>query len=333
MFEELAREAFAFQYERIEPFRHLCEQRGVEPSSGLDWREIPPVPALAYKTLDLAAEPGGEIFRSSGTTATRRSVHRHGFLDLYRATIDASFPRAFPLVEQRPPILSLVPSRDQLPDSSLSFMLDHVVKTWGGAQSLEAFGPRGVEAAKARSFLAARQRDARPVLILATAFALVDLLEALERFDLRFRLPLGSLVFETGGYKGRSRELSREDLLARLADRLAIPVQATVREYGMTELTSQFYTRAAEGEDPDRFHPPHWARVRILDPLSLQPTTGNSPGLICVFDLANLSSAIHLLTEDLGVSQGDGFRLVGRAIGAELRGCSLAVDELARPQG
>lgn len=331
-FDELVREAFAFQYERIEPFRNLCRQRGLEPSASLDWRQIPPVPALAFKTLELAADPGKVVFRSSGTTTDKRSVHRHGFLDLYRATVDAAFPRALPMVLDRPSMLSLVPGRDQLPDSSLSFMVDHVLASWGATTSLTAWGARGLDARRARSYLAARQREGRPVLVLGTAFALVELLAALERFDLHFRLPPGSLVFETGGYKGRSRQLTKDEVLAGLDARLAVPGQAVVREYGMTELTSQLYTGAVEGRDPDLFLPPHWVRVRILDPVSLAETTPGSPGLICIFDLANLSSAIQLLTEDLGVADDDGIRLVGRAAGAELRGCSLTVEELTAGQ-
>jgi hypothetical protein len=104
-----------------------------------------------------------------------------------------------------------------------------------------------------------------------------------------------------------------------------------VREYGMSELTSQFYTRVLLGGDPDLFVAPHWARVRLLDPETLEEVPAGTPGLVTVFDLANLGSAVHLLTEDLGIferGEEDGFRLVGRAAGAELRGCSLVVEEL-----
>jgi acyl-protein synthetase LuxE len=73
---------------------------------------------------------------------------------------------------------------------------------------------------------------------------------------------------------------------------------------------------------------PHWTRVRLLDPETLEEVPAGTPGLVSVFDLANLGSAVHLLTEDLGIAEGDGFRLVGRAAGAELRGCSLVVEEL-----
>ena len=329
-FEELAREAFAFQYEQIETYRRLCQRSEIAPKTVADWRQVPAIPALAFKSLDLAVGDGGEVFRSSGTTTERPSVHRHVFPDLYRATIDQTFPDAvlgdFPSI----PILSLIPDRHQAPESSLAFMVDHVLRRWGAEDSLTAFGRSGVDPRRARSFLAARQRDKRPVLILATAFAMDQLLDALDRLGLRFRLPVGSVVFETGGYKGRSREVSQQSLLTRLQQSLAVPAERVVREYGMTELTSQFYTAVRHGGDPDLFLPPEWVRVRILDPESLAETAPGETGLIAVFDLANLSSAVHLLTEDLGRADGKGFRLIGRAAGAELRGCSLAVEELSR---
>jgi hypothetical protein len=330
-FEELALAAFAWQLERIEPYRRLCARRGITPETVRDWRQVPPVPAAAFKTMTLAAAPAVEVFRSSGTTGEERSEQHQPFPDLYRQAIDASFPPfclPFLAPGAKLPILSLIPSREQIPDSSLSFMADHVLSRWGSPESATAFGPRGVEATKARSWAAARQREARPVLILATAFALAQWLEALERLDLRFRLPPGTALFETGGFKGRTSELSRPDLLGRIRSWLGVPPEFVVREYGMTELTSQCYTRVLLGGDPDLFVAPHWVRVRILDPETLDEAPAGSPGLLAVFDLANLGSAVHLLTEDLGVAEGEGFRLFGRAAGAELRGCSLVVEEL-----
>ncbi|HEX6863422.1 MAG TPA: hypothetical protein VF414_11430 [Thermoanaerobaculia bacterium] len=328
-FDELALEAFAFQFERIEPYRRMCEGRGAVPGAVTDWRRVPPVPTAAFKSLELAAEPAKEIFRSSGTTGEARSVHHHPYPDLYRLTIDASFPRFCLPLGSKTPMLSLIPTREQLPDSSLSFMIDHVLARWGTPESATAFGSRGVEVAKARSWAGSRQREGRPVLVLATAFALAQWLEGLERMGLRFRLPAGSAVFETGGFKGRTRELTREELAERIGTWLG--VGSVVREYGMTELTSQCYTRGLLGEAPDLFVAPSWVRVRILDPATLEEAPAGTPGLIAVFDLANLGSAVHVLTEDLGVAEGEGFRLLGRAAGAELRGCSLVVEELQRP--
>lgn len=336
-FEELALAAFAWQYERIEPFRRLCAGRGVSPRTVTDWRQVPAVPTAAFKTLTLSAasaEPAGVTFRSSGTTAGERSVHHQPYPDLYRAVIDASFPSfCLPFAagaENRLPILSLIPSFSQLPDSSLSFMADHILARYGSPESLTAFGARGVEAAPARSWAGARQREGRPVLVLATSFALAGWLDGLERLGLKFRLPPGSAVFETGGFKGKAAEVAPEELLARLHAWAGVPPASVVREYGMTELTSQCYTGALLGEDPDRYLAPHWVRVRILDPETLAEAPAGTPGLIALFDLANLGSAVHLLTEDLGIAEGDGFRLLGRAAGAELRGCSLVVEELGR---
>jgi hypothetical protein len=334
-FDGLLRRALSFQLDRVEPLRRLARARGLT-LDALDalptWSHVPLVPVLAFKSLDLSAAAPEATFLSSGTLG-ERSRHGHPFLDLYRETIDATFPGAVlaGCAEfAKPDMLSLVASRESAPDSSLSFMIDHVLGTWGGRGSAVGIGPRGVEAAKVRSWLGAHQRGGAPIAILTTGFALVELLDALERLGVRFRMPPGSVIFETGGLKGRGREISREELLDRVEGWLGIPRQRLVREYGMTELTSQCYTEALAGGDPDLFVPPAWVRVRALDPETLAPTAAGAAGLLAIFDLANVGSALHVLTQDLGVEEGRGFRLLGRAAGAELRGCSLAVEELRR---
>jgi hypothetical protein len=330
-FDDLALAVFAFQHERVEAYRRLCAGRGLSPATVDDWRQAPAVPALAMKRLALHADEPLEVFRSSGTSG-ERSTHHQPYPDLYRQAIDCSFPRfCLPRLRTPAPMLSLVPDRAQAPDSSLAFMAAHVLDRWGAADSATAFGERGVDVPRARSWLAARQREGRPALLFATSFALAQLLDALARRFLHFRLAPGSVVFDTGGYKGRHQELSREDLLARLHTWLGVPPEQVVREYGMTELASQCYTLlgAAPPEgDPELFLAPHWVRVRVLHPETLAEQPPGETGLLAVFDLANLGSVPHLLTEDLGVAAGDGFRLLGRAAGAELRGCSLTVEDL-----
>lgn len=328
-FDTLATAAFRWQCERSEPLRRLCAQRGVDPASLSDWRRIPLVPARAFKTVELGTRKAQGTFRSSGTTQPERSVHPHGFLDLYRQVIEATFPTACLPGPAPVPMLSLIPPCRQAPDSSLSFMVDHIVMRYGDPDSATAFGSRGLELVAARNWLGAAQRHRRPAVVLATGISLLQLLEALERRDLRFRLPAGSVLFETGGTKGKTREIARDELLRRVTDRLALPADRVVREYGMTELTSHFYTAALAGGDPDLFRPPLWTRVRILNPATLEEAPLGATGLIAVLDLANLSSAVHVLTEDLGNSAPEGFHLTGRAAGAELRGCSLIAEELA----
>jgi hypothetical protein len=332
-FETLALRAFTFQFERVEPYRRWCERSGRTPSTVRDWREIPWVPASAMKTVALHAAPAAVTFRSSGTSGELRSAHHHPYPELYRRVIEASFP-AFCLPRGgRPPMLSLIPPFAPAQESSLSFMVDHVLATFGGDGSANAVGARGADVARARSWLAARQRDGRACLVLTTALALDQCLRGLERLDLRFRTPPGSAVFLTGGFKPRHAELTLDDLLARLEDRLAVPERSVVQEYGMTELTSQAYTRALHGGARDVFVCPHWMRVCVLDPSTLVEAPVGSEGLLAVLDLANVGSVLHLLTEDLGRSVMGGFSLLGRASGAELRGCSLAAEELAAGGG
>ena len=329
-FEALALEAFAYQFERLAAYGAMCERAGRTPGTVQSWHEVPRVPASAFATVELATDEPKEIFRSSGTLDERRSVHRHPFPDLYRAGIDATFAAAVLPAGGRRPILSLVPPRDVAPDSSLGFMVDHAIGRYGAPESLCAFGARGVEGGKARSWLNARQREGRPIAILATSYALADLLDFLGRIDLKFRLPSGSVVMETGGFKGRTKEVSRAELHARLKNQLDLPGDAIVAEYGMTELTSQAYTRTLFGGDPELFVPAPWMRVTALDPVTLHELPHGESGLLSFFDLANVGSALHVLTEDLGSTEAGGFRLAGRAPDAALRGCSLLAEELSR---
>ena len=128
-------------------------------------------------------------------------------------------------------------------------------------------------------------------------------------------------MMETGGYKGRSRALSRKDLHAALSTALGIPCEHIVCEYGMSELGSQAYD---SGEDARRlFRFPPWARVQIFSPETGREVSDGESGLVRVCDLANVASALVVQTEDIAIRSGDGFELLGRATVAGPRGCSL----------
>jgi hypothetical protein len=159
------------------------------------------------------------------------------------------------------------------------------------------------------------------VVVLGTALALDAVLEGLA-----VRLPAGSRVMDTGGYKGRRREVGREAMLRLYEASLGVPAADVVGEYGMTELCSQFY------ETPDRvWEAPAWVRTRVFDPETLEEAPEGGIGLLAHLDLANAWTVAGVLTEDLGVAVPGGFRLRGRAQGAALRGCSLATEELLGP--
>jgi hypothetical protein len=168
----------------------------------------------------------------------------------------------------------------------------------------------------------------QPMLMLGTAFLFVHLLDYLAERDLRFEVPPGSCALETGGYKGRSRSLSKTALHGLISQRLGIAPSHIICEYGMSELSSQAYDRAV-GPSRTTHHVPHvfrfppWARVQIISPETGREVGEGETGLIRVFDLANVYSVMAIQTEDLGTRHGDGFALAGRAVMAEARGCSL----------
>jgi hypothetical protein len=205
------------------------------------------------------------------------------------------------------------------------------------AGRLNAQGAWDLDLATALAALRATTAEAGPWAVLGTAFNFVQLLDHLAAQGCRLLLPPGSRVMETGGYKGRTRALSRAELHARITERLGVPARCIVCEYGMSELSAQAYdcqvsassggqVQGAKFEVPSRprvFRFPPWARVQVISPKTGREVAEGETGLLRVFDLANVWSAMAVQTEDLGVRRGDGFELIGRAARAEPRGCSL----------
>jgi hypothetical protein len=311
-----------------------------------DWRDIPPAPTTAFKHLRLLSVEEGRdaeaLFRTSGTTkgAERRGEHPVASLALYRASLLPTFRAHVVAGADGLDLLSLVPTPADAPHSSLSRMLGAVAEELAGkgiarsAWLAAADGSLDLPGLLAAARVAEAER--RPVLITATAFALVHWLDALAREGVRLRRPDGSRLMETGGFKGRSRAVERDALYGAVRERLGIPAERVVNEYGMTEMLSQFYEPvlsdpSARVAPADRHHvAPSWVRTRVLDPVSLAELPPGTAGLLCHHDLANAGSVCAVLTEDLGVAVPGGFRLLGRIPGAEPRGCSLAIEDLLR---
>jgi hypothetical protein len=333
-FERLALGSFRFQFEHCPPYRRFCQGRGVTPSSARSWRELPCVPTGAFKELVLCSFPPQRTrhrFLTSGTSTAQRGALHLDTLELYEASLLPTFrrhvlPDLAPGARAR--ICVLAPSRGEQPESSLSHMFDVVLAELGDAQSGHfVSGDRlDVEALLAR--IDSTPAD-RPLVLCGTAFAFVHLLDDAERRGRSFHLPGSARIMETGGFKGRSRELSRAELHGLLELRLGVPPERVVNQYGMTELGSQFYDSvlARPGEPRRKLGPP-WARVAIVDPRSGKPAAPGEAGVITVVDLANSGSVCALQTADLGRARGDGFEVLGREPGAEERGCSIATDLL-----
>lgn len=296
-------EVFAFQRASNPIYRAYCDRQPPVKS----WREIPAVPTSAFKELAIACFPVGEavaVFHTSGTTQAKAGKHYFKTLELYDAASVPNF-RTHVAGDDWPRLI-LTPSPTEAPHSSLSHMLG-VVAPNGEYVSVEDLAGR-------------LGRVEQPVLLLGTAFHFVNFFDQ----NLTCKLPAGSRAMETGGFKGRSREVSKAELYRLFHDRLGIT--EVVNEYGMTELSTQFYDERPGSNVKDV---PAWARVLIIDPQTGREAAPGQRGLIRVFDLANLWSSLCIQTEDLGVAHADGrFEVLGRAAGAEVRGCSLNAETL-----
>jgi hypothetical protein len=185
-----------------------------------------------------------------------------------------------------------------------------------------------------RSALARSERDGRPAILLGTSLAFLD---AAEGLGTTYELPGGSRLMETGGSKGRRLTIEPEALRAKLSEAFGVPPEAIVNEYGMTEACSQFYDGSLREEGREK-RGPAWARALICDPETLEPSAAGKTGVVRWIDLANRYSLSFVLTEDLARAESEGdhgpgsapFTLLGRAEGAEARGCSLAAEEWSR---
>ncbi len=340
-FESLALALFAFQFEACAPYRRLCESLDRRPGTVSRASEVPPVPTGAFKEFDLrcfAAEDTCKTFRTSGTSTERRGALHLDTLALYEASLLASLRRCLvpDLVGRHATLRFLTPSPIEAPDSSLSHMFGCLLAAEGGAQSgFDLEDERLGFVALADAIDSARSQHA-PMLVAGTSFAFVHWLDGIrDGLDGQadWRLPEGSRVMETGGFKGRSREVPREVLRDQVAQGFGIDPRDVVNQYGMTELGSQFYDSTwIDREGPRRKIRPPWTRVRFVDPENGRDVTPGEVGQIVIHDLANTGSVAAIQTADLGRAvlddAGDeiGFDVLGRAEGAEARGCSIATD-------
>jgi hypothetical protein len=307
-FNSLALDIHAFQRRHNRPYARWCGTLEIPRT----WREIPAVPQAMFKRFRLSCFPPKltpVTFRTSGTTGGTRGVHHLPGTALYEASLLAAWRR---LKLPRLPALFLAQPPADAPHSSLAHMFGVLARH---AVVRAKFDMRAEEDALRR--LAARG----PCAIFGTALAFLALFERMR--DARVRLPRGSFAFETGGYKGSGRDIPKGDLYEKFALHLGLRAGAVWNEYGMTELSSQAYTRGI-----GRAHEtPPWLRALVVDPATGKEASVGQAGVLRLFDLANVASALAIQTADIAVRRSDGFMLMGRDPTASRRGCSISADE------
>jgi phenylacetate-coenzyme A ligase PaaK-like adenylate-forming protein len=312
-FNQLALSVFAFQFQNNSVFRKYCKLLGRGPESIMSVRDIPFLPIEFFKRFRVLScnEPTDKIFISSGTTGSERSRHYIKKLDLYRKSFIRTFKRFYGNPEDYC-ILALLPGYLEQENSSLVFMVNKLIEQTGHPDSGFYLHDRETLAKKLTQLDGGHRR----VILFGVSHALLNMAE-----NYSFRLK-NTFVIETGGMKGRRREITREELHRNLMK--GFGVEQVHSEYGMAELLSQAYAK-----QNGRFHTPPWMRILIrdlYDPFNY-PETRNSGG-INIIDLANLYSCSFIETQDVGRKNEDGsFEVLGRFDYSDIRGCNLMVIE------
>ncbi|WBM74780.1 acyl transferase [Saprospira grandis] len=310
---EIALAVFRYQYTHNLIYQQWVDLLGRKPQNVKQLEDIPFLPISLFKTQRIAAGDWAEeeVFSSSGTTGQQRSQHFVRELSRYEEQSVRCFEAQYgPLSDYR--ILALLPSYLERQGSSLIYMIEHFLKQ---AKRGSGFYLYNIEELR-RQMQAAKAADEK-VLLWGVSFALLDFAEA-------GGFPLGpqDILLETGGMKGRRKEILREELHAILGQ--AFGVEQIHSEYGMTELLSQAYS-LGQGI----FSPPAQMGIYIRehsDPLHIYREPQRN-GAINIVDLANLDSCAFIATDDLGRKYADGrFEVLGRLDQSDLRGCNLLVE-------
>lgn len=310
-FNNLCLEVFKFQYQNCEVYRRFSDSLGIQIETIKHFSQIPFLPVEFFKTHEILSVPKSNetiVFTSSTTTSQSPSKHYVNDITVY----EESFLNGFELFYGKPNdycILALLPGYLERSGSSLVYMFDRLIKLSTDAKS--GFFLHNYD--ELIEVIKEQNNNGKKTILIGVTYALLDLSErGIELGD-------NFIVMETGGMKGKRREMIKEELHAFLKQKLGITTIHS--EYGMTELLSQAYSKG-----DGIFECPPWMRILIRDaedPLSLLGE--NKTGGINVIDLANWQSCSFIATKDLGRLSGNKFEVMGRFDNSDVRGCNLMI--------
>jgi phenylacetate-coenzyme A ligase PaaK-like adenylate-forming protein len=307
-FEPLALEIFRYQVQHIDLYRKYLEYLGINPNNVKKLSRIPFLPVEFFKKDKILAEGMGEVlyFESSGTTGMELSKHYIADEEIYRLSIKHGFERMFGSPGDYV-FLSLLPAYAEREHSSLVYMMNYLGELSGNEPGWFLYNHEDLF----KKILEV-QAKGQKIFLTGVTFALLDFAEKYKP-DLK-----GSIVLETGGMKGRRKEMIREEVHKDLS--ASFNLANIHSEYGMTEMLSQGYS-----ERNGEFSTPPWLKILIRD--TNDPFTYLPPGQtggINIIDLANLYSCSFIEVKDLGRMLDNGkFEVLGRFDNSDLRGCSL----------
>ena len=309
-FKELTLDIFKYQFENNTVYRSFCDLLYKHPSNIKHIEDIPFLPIQFFKSHQVISSTKtiAQIFTSSGTTGSITSKHLVADLSIYKTSFRKGFKNFYGNIEEYT-ILALLPNYLEREGSSLIYMVEDMIANSKKPKS--GFYLNNLKELKDN--LLQLESEGEKVLLIGVSFALLDLIEQFE-FNLEH-----TTVMETGGMKGRRKELIRDELHEILKN--GFGVDAIHSEYGMTELLSQAYSKG-QGV----FKCPNWMRVLTRDTEDALAVTNEKSGGLNIIDLANINSCSFIATQDLGrVYKDNSFEVIGRFDHSDIRGCNLMV--------
>lgn len=310
-FEKTALKVFRFQYDNNLVYQQFCQLLRKDKTNVKRIEEIPFLPIQFFKSHAVlsSSETIQTTFTSSGTTGMATSRHHVTDLTYYEESFRLGFRQFYGNIEDYV-ILALLPSYLERDGSSLIYMVDDLIKHSNNPES--GFYLNNYQALTEK--LIRLDQEGQNIILIGVTYALLDVIER-QKFDLK-----NTIIMETGGMKGRRKEIIREELHQILCE--GFGVSEIHSEYGMTELLSQAYSLGN-----GIFECPNWMQILIRDPEdALTLLENNRNGGINVIDLANINSCSFIATQDLGKKQENGsFEVLGRFDNSDIRGCNLMV--------
>lgn len=310
-FEKITLKVFRFQYDNNDVYRNFCNLLKKDKTNVKRIEDIPFLPIQFFKSHDILSttETIQTTFTSSGTTGLSTSKHHVTNLEFYEESYRLAFRQFYGNIEDYV-VLALLPSYLEREGSSLIHMVDDLIQLSNNPES--GFYLNNYD--ELINKLVRLDNEGQNILLIGVTYALLDLVEK-QNFKLK-----NTIIMETGGMKGRRKEIIRAELHNILCQ--GFGVAEIHSEYGMTELLSQAYS-LGEGI----FECPAWMKVLVRDPedaLTLIPD--GKTGGINVIDLANINSCSFIATQDLGkITGNNSFEVLGRFDNSDIRGCNLMV--------
>jgi Acyl-protein synthetase, LuxE len=337
-FNELALRLFAYQFEKNKYYKKYCQKKEILPTKIESWEEIPAVPTAVFKEFPMTTFPpekAVKIFKTTGTSNPSKKgivyLNEDGLrlLDMgYRESCKTYY---FP-DNKKLFCVFLMPTPESAPEMGITHGLwESVQEVMDGYIYL--ITPKGIDFTGVVSVLKQKEKEGVPVFLAGPSFGFVYLFDAGKKQNFSFQMAPGSRLGQGGGYKGRSREMTREEFKKYACSFFGLDPDYVLDTLGLTEISTAFHENSLYNHVKnikDSSYKPNlpWTRTTAVDPDTLERLPKGKIGLLRHYCLTNVCTVLAVQTDDLGYETENGFDITGRVKGAEARGCSIAMDDM-----